>query len=247
MHKLLSLLIALAAVVGVALTAIAFGSVPANAFGCQGWPQLSGGNGCNSSIATAPSFTTWNPSAVGINITLSNGNLTTTEGSGGGNQAFRSVASHSTGLFYYEAVVSTAGNIGTCELGIGNGSANLNSFTGSDNNSIGAAGSGSVWFNNANPTGSPIQVYSAGNIIAVAVDMTHTKIWWKNLTTGSGWNNDVIGNQNPATNTGGISFSTMGAAPWFAMGSTGAASDVSTVNFGASAYVGTPPSGFGNW
>jgi hypothetical protein len=45
MRKLLTFLIALAAV--------AFLNVSAHAFGCKGWPQLSGGNGCNSSIAAA--------------------------------------------------------------------------------------------------------------------------------------------------------------------------------------------------
>jgi hypothetical protein len=45
MRKLLTFLIALAAV------ALVNVSAPAHAFGCNGWPQISGGNGCNSSIA----------------------------------------------------------------------------------------------------------------------------------------------------------------------------------------------------
>jgi hypothetical protein len=35
----------------IALAAVAVANESAHAFGCKGWPQLSGGNGCNSSIA----------------------------------------------------------------------------------------------------------------------------------------------------------------------------------------------------
>jgi hypothetical protein len=54
MRKLLTLWIALAA--------IALASVLAHAFGCRGWPQIAGGNGCNSSIATGGSSCSgWTP------------------------------------------------------------------------------------------------------------------------------------------------------------------------------------------
>jgi hypothetical protein len=49
-RKLLTFLIALAAVAIV-------NASPAQAFGCRGWPQLSGGNGCNSSITPPASYT----------------------------------------------------------------------------------------------------------------------------------------------------------------------------------------------
>jgi hypothetical protein len=49
MRKLFTFLIALAAV------AVVNVSAPAHAFGCSGWPQIAGGNGCNSSIAAGGS------------------------------------------------------------------------------------------------------------------------------------------------------------------------------------------------
>jgi hypothetical protein len=46
----------------IALAAIALASVLAHAFGCRGWPQIAGGNGCNSSIATGGSSCSgWTP------------------------------------------------------------------------------------------------------------------------------------------------------------------------------------------
>lgn len=189
--------------------------------------------------------TTWNPGAKGGNITLSNGNLTitsTTTSFG----AVRGIASHSTGFYYYEVVVSASTNIGLIIFGIGNASTNLNSFAGSDNNSIGYGGDGKIWLNGANPVAA-IQTHAVGDTVAVATDETHTKMWFKNVTTASGWNNDILANQNPATNTGGISFSTMAAGPWFPAASIDTSGDVLTANFGATAYSQTPPSGFGNW
>jgi hypothetical protein len=74
MRSLLTFLIALAA------TAFVNVSAPAHAFGCKGWPQLTGGNGCNSSIASAslptltyigsatPSYAAGVATAIGANI-----------------------------------------------------------------------------------------------------------------------------------------------------------------------------------
>lgn len=210
-----------------------------------GWQSDEGGWYKNKA-AGGGGTTTWNPSDKSVNITLSNGNLTASDGASGFN-GVRGIASHSTGLYYYEIVVSASGNTGLDLLGIGNASASLVDFTGDNNNSIGYGGDGKIWLNGGNPTGSPIQSYVVGDIIGVATDMTHIKMWFKNITQVSGWNNDVIGNQNPATNTGGISFSTMAAGPWFPQASLEGATSVMTANFGATAYTGTAPSGFGNW
>jgi hypothetical protein len=55
--------------------------------------------------------------------------------------------------------------------------------------------------------------------------------------------NDVIGNQNPATNTGGIDISTMGDVyPAYNVRNTGSG-DMQTVSFGP-AFAFAPPAGF---
>jgi hypothetical protein len=81
----------------------------------------------------------------------------------------------------------------------------------------------------------------------MAVDLDNKKTWWFNISTASGWNGNTLAAQNPATNTGGVSFSTMNAGPYFAGTTIGSASDTSTFNFGATSYAATPPVGFGNW
>jgi hypothetical protein len=80
----------------------------------------------------------------------------------------------------------------------------------------------------------------------VAVDRTNNKIWFKNLTAGSGWNNAVIGSQNPATNTGGIDISAITGSV-YPMSDQNDLNDARTVNLGASAYAGVIPAGFTNW
>jgi hypothetical protein len=50
MRKLLTFLIALGSIIFAVCS-------PAHAFGCKGWPQIAGGNGCNSSIQAAASYT----------------------------------------------------------------------------------------------------------------------------------------------------------------------------------------------
>jgi hypothetical protein len=49
----------------IALASIAFGVCsPANAFGCNGWPQIAGGNGCNSLIASGGGGTYTGPGDI---------------------------------------------------------------------------------------------------------------------------------------------------------------------------------------
>jgi hypothetical protein len=59
------------------------------------------------------------------------------------------------------------------------------------------------------------------------------------------WNNS--GTANPAIGAGGISISSLNAGPYFAAISQHDTTEVSTANFGATAYAETVPAGFGNW
>lgn len=193
--------------------------------------------------AAAGAATTWDPANTNAAITLSNGNLTATQNTAGGFRAYRALASHTTGKYYFEIHADTAS--ANYFSGIGNASASLADFPGDNNNSISIGSDGKVWLNGTNPTGSPVLAWTTGDTLSVAVDMGNTKIWFR--TNGSGWNNDVIGNQNPATNTGGISFSTMAAGPWFPMDASGVLNDAFTANFGGTAYAQSTPAGYGNW
>jgi hypothetical protein len=86
-----------------------------------------------------------------------------------------------------------------------------------------------------------IQTAVAGNIGCVAYDIGNGTIWFR--TNGGNWNNS--GTSNPATNTGGISL--LFGSSVYPAAALYDATDQITVNFGATAYAFTPPTGFGNW
>jgi hypothetical protein len=182
--------------------------------------------------------TTWNPADKNANVTLSNGNLTATDTSG--TSPVRAIASHSTGKFYYSVHLDALAGNGT--TGIANSAATLGNFVGSDNNGVAYNPSGgSVLANSA--ALATIQTSVQGNTVDVAVDIGGQLIWFR--TNGGNWNNS--GTANPATGTGGISFASVAAGPYFPAWAGFAASDAVTANFGAAAYTFAAPAGFGNW
>ncbi len=83
-----------------------------------------------------------------------------------------------------------------------------------------------------------------GDTVAIEWDSTHTKVWMQSSSNGL-WNNDVIGNQNPATNTGGFSVSTIAGALFPCAAFFGAVPNV-TLNGEGSFVVGVS-SGFQAW
>jgi hypothetical protein len=85
-----------------------------------------------------------------------------------------------------------------------------------------------------------------GYTFGIALDITHTKIWVYDGRSGL-WNNDVIANQNPASNTGGVTYTTTGALfpAWSNNNNnTPGLNGSVTANFGATSFVYTMPSGF---
>lgn len=81
------------------------------------------------------------------------------------------------------------------------------------------------------------ETFAQGDVICFAVDGGN-KMWVRR--NGGNWNNQAIGSQNPATNTGGYSIAGMGTVyPAFNTKNWGKV----TANFG-SVFAFTPPSGF---
>jgi hypothetical protein len=84
--------------------------------------------------------------------------------------------------------------------------------------------------------------------MAVNLGLSPIKIWWKDVTHGSGWNNGVIGSQNPDGNVGGFVATALTGSPYFLYaGLENAINDAWTLNVGATAYAGTPPTNYVNW
>jgi len=198
------------------------------------------------------SLGTWTPTATGqidYNCVSFQGvaippadNLTATNTSNA-TAAVRSTTAQSTGKFYVEFLIGSTFSGSNAAVGMANSTQSLSAFFGSSgNNSFGYFANGNIYLNGGFTT--TIQTYSTGHRIAMAVDVGAEKVWFKNLTTSSNWNNS--GTDNPATGTGGFSFAAA-TGSYFVGGSTSNTNDQFTVNFGASSFTGSLPSGFSAW
>jgi hypothetical protein len=196
-----------------------------------------------SATVAAGATTTWNPSDKTAGMTLSGGNLTAT-GAGSGD-CVRAIASASSGKKYWEI---TAGSpaVGDVIAGILNSSISVvgNYVVGFGSETAGVYFNSQIRVNGAN-VGSITDGFSVNSVISIALDLDNAKIWFR--VDGSDWNNDVIANQNPATNTGGADISAVDL-PVHAAISIESNTTYMTANFGATAYAYAPPSiDFGNW
>jgi len=190
------------------------------------------------------SLTTWNPSDATASCSLSGGNLIATAGAG--NQAARNTLYKSSGKWYYEALMTNASE-GSGDTGCGVASS---AYTLGDNGSNGAtdmcywAQNSTVYCNGAD-TG--LTSLADGDTVGIAIDIPNTHIWFRK--NGGTWNNDILANQNPVGNVGGINLTSLGwswtsLTPVVSMRGVG---DSITANFGASAFSTSPPSGFSAW
>jgi hypothetical protein len=184
-------------------------------------------------------MTTWNPSDKSANVTLSNGNLTV-GASTGADGGVRSNLSKATGKVYFEyTVVNIAG--GDTGVGIATGTASLTAIGPFATGAISIYGSGSIYFNGSD-TGKTI----GGSVgtICIAVDITGG-LFWARWNAGN-WNGS--GTANPATGVGGINIAALFPTnAVFASNSTNNTAVNITVNFGATAFAQTAPSGFTAW
>jgi hypothetical protein len=188
--------------------------------------------------------TTWNSSDKSSNVTLSNGNLTATMTSGT-QGAVRANTSVSAGKIYLEFYF--AGAVLGNKVGVGwaNSTASLASFIGTDKNGFadmpsdgGAIPSLFWWFNNVSSnTGE-----GTGGTICLAVDFGASKAWVRAGGPPSFWNQSS--SADPASGTGGFSFSTINAGPYFPVFCANANTQAVTANFGAQSWSFNPPSGF---
>jgi len=179
--------------------------------------------------------TTWNPADLS-NVTLTGSNLIATVGTGTG--GVRSVASLSSGKYYWENTWTTI-NTNTIVSGISLASASISAPTTACAKV--SRLNGHIFINNSD-TGSTItggSTVAPGSVVCCAVDFTAQLIWLRIGAAGQ-WNGS--GTANPATASGGLSITSI-AGNLFAM-MAGQTSDRVTANFGDSAFTGTTPAGF---
>lgn len=204
---------------------------------------------------------TIDPANVSANISVTNGNLTWTSTSGTnalgrgtlGYLAGTGVTNASYKLYFEMFADSALGGGDFWGVGIDAGSDSVVGYLGQTSAGVGLYIAGSVATNNA--TAATYFTYTTSNTVGIAVDFFNQKVWWtKNGTT---WNNDIIANQNPATNTGGFTaFTSPGvfggggnpyATVYPAFGSLTRTGNSGTFNGGATAFAFSRPSGFIPW
>ena len=179
-------------------------------------------------------------------VTLSGGNLTATHGGTGGN--FRaSMLLPASGKFYWEAtftnVVNASAELGLCER--------HHSYSGFLTTAPGGAGSPFTSFridldgDKKSNTTSESNIATAGvegDTWRIAVDMDAGHVWFGEADGDTWFEGD------PAAGTG-ASFTNLGDAselvPVFCWPFSTSVGSILTVNFGATAFIGTVPAGFG--
>lgn len=196
--------------------------------------------------AAAGSFTAFDPATV-ANVSLSNSNRTATSTATTNPSGARGLTADekATGKYYFEFTGLSSNGGSQCSIGFNTPSATYASQVSSGGGGGGVGcfqgGSGAI-FVNASNTGVSLGVVSvATDVIAVAVDMTHGEVWFKNITQGANWNNS--GTANPATNVGGVAFTATPIVPYFGMGGGGTTGNVMAANF-TGPFTGVVPAGF---
>ena len=184
-------------------------------------------------------YATLDPANKGAGITLSGGDLIATKSSGTGWQMARATAGKTTGKYYFEATWNefSGSFVG---IGLGDQDASVNNFFGADGNGLIVINNGEVYAIGALLT--TIQTSAEGQVSGFAFDADAKLVWMR--TNGGNWNNN--GSANPATGVGGIAFpGSMSGTYYAGLGVQNSPNDQMTANFGATAFAGTPPSGYG--
>ena len=187
--------------------------------------------------------TTWNPADKSANITLSNGNLTAAI-SANADSAVRSTTSKAAGSGKYYFEVTVTGTLANTGIGVASPTAVLSSVHNTVTQAAAAfTGPGSAFINGSN-VGFALGGFVTGNVACVAVDLVNNRIWFRR--NAGNWNDS--GTANPATNVGGYSISALfTSASAYGLVTMGNTALQDNVNFGATAFAQTIPSGFVAW
>ncbi len=185
--------------------------------------------------SSASCSNTWSPSVHDTGITLSGANLVAT--GSGSNKYVGAVNRLPAGAkTYFELTLTTVGSNNE-SLGLADETRSLNA-----SQQLGISGvhveagyrSSDGAFTSLNSSPGTGSTYTTGDVIGVAYDDSTGNLWWakNNVWQRSG---------DPATAANPIF--TLSAGTYYPAGTIGT-SGVVTANFGASAFVYTPPSGF---
>jgi len=158
------------------------------------------------------SYATWNPADKGANVTLSNGNLTTTNTTTA--SIVRSTIGKSSGKWYWEVTVnSTYGH-----AGIANATESLNTYVGSDANGWAYNSLNGLLYTNGTTSGTNATWSTVGDVIGFALDLdAGTLKFYKNGTLQPSYFSGIPGGTYYAaigTNSAGTNTANFGATPF---------------------------------
>jgi hypothetical protein len=161
-------------------------------------------------------------------------------------QGARVAPSHgkTTGKYYYEITVTNFSGFGaTCGFGVGTTTSTYTGMGGGADTGVQLHTCNSFLGDKIYANGSPTTVDYLGDLthgetVGFAVDLSNRKMWFRLAPSGD-WNHSAT--YNPATNVGGITIPAGTMVPFTTFNATG---NVHTANFGASAFIGSVPSGF---
>lgn len=184
-------------------------------------------------------MSTWDPTRT--LSTLTNGNLTSTTGTGSNYQNSFSTSTRADKRVF-SAILGTVGVNDDIAVGVANASASVGggpfNWIGSDINSIAMFDLGEVMFNNAQ-IGATGLIPTTGDFMVVAVDAIAQLIWFRLNGIGN-WNGNPA--SDPATGASGFSFAGLGQVVFAAC--TGRNEDNIVANFSPNL---TAPTGFTLW
>ena len=181
---------------------------------------------------------TWNPSDKAAAIVLSNGNYTATLPDDNFGVTARAYRKAPVGAKRYFELTAGGPSPGA---GVATAAATLSVYLGAEQSSIG-------WFQNLIQSNSIIPVadlpqFQGGDVLGVAINDTANLIWVRvksGISPCTDWNN--IGSDDPATDTGGIGYASLGGAFYPAM-SADHQGDGMTLNLGPN-FACAAPSGY---
>lgn len=176
---------------------------------------------------------TWFPAHINPNLSLSAANRTATATMTTSYMTALSTGGKSSGKWYAEINPMW---IGEFWYGVGDISASLTGYTGSDNNAFGYSNAGEARRNGVLIEGA-LQTYLSADILMVAVDVDNL-LWW--VGVNNVWDPGI---GDPGV-SGGLSMT--GLTPTYVVASLKTNGDTMVIN-GSNTTLYTPPTGFARW
>jgi hypothetical protein len=201
-------------------------------------------------LGAAPRAIGFDPANIGSGITLSADTLTATYNGAAQNDLARAKFGRSTGKFYFEFVFNPPSSGGSDWMGLFSDATTLHAAASGSNKGIAVNGANGIIATDGGATlNSGAQLnggagFARGTVVGIAVDLDN-KLFWARIAPSGNWNGS--GTANPATATGGFSFSTLSALfyPGVMFGSF--AADAVILHTLATSWSGAAPAGFSPW